>query len=419
MRFVWCPGSPPPHLEDHSRAKLDVLRRYLRAYFDKLAVDPRRDEFRLDLVDGFTGGGIFMEGGREVSGTPLIMIEECEAARDRLNQNRVKPLLCDFKIHLVDVNPDHTAFLRRTLADRGHEVDEERISVRTSPFEDVADDIIADVRRRQPRAGRAIFLLDQTGFSQVQLSLVARILNSLPNAEVILTFASDALINHLSNSPQLLKAVTPLGFTDRQVHELIQLRDGNRGRAFIQRLMRDHIRQNTGATYDTPFYIRPRKSRRALWFLHLSRHPTARDVMIQCHWESFNAFEHYGTGDFDMLGWDALNSGTIPLFHFGELDAVTMREQLLKAMPSELFQLIAGDSIPVDTMRAKFANRTAARFSDLDSVVLQLAQGNEIDILRQDGKIRSRELTQLRGTDRIARPRMPLLPGFSRRKLNS
>ena len=51
--------------------------------------------------------------------------------------------------------------------------------------------------------------------------------------------------------------------------------------------------------------------------------------MIECHWNSFNTFEHYGSGGFDMKGWDALNTGTLPLFHFKEIDAERMREELL------------------------------------------------------------------------------------------
>ena len=414
--FTWHPDDPPPELEEHSKAKLDVLRRYLRAYFDRLGRHPARDEFKLDLIDGFSGGGSFRYRDEVVSGTPLIMLEECKAAEDRLNQSRSKPLRCDFKLHFVDVNTDHTTHLRKVLSERGYRVDGERIAVHDSRFEDVADKIIADVLRRQPRAGRAIFLLDQTGFSQVELALVARILGRLPTAEVILTFASDALINHLSESPELIHAVARIELTQPQIHDLIQLRGGDGGRALAQRVLREHIRSTTGATYDTPFFIRPERSRRALWFLHLSRHPTARDVMIQCHWNSFNTFEHYGSGDFDMLGWDALNTGTLPLFHFGKLDAENMRKQLLDSMPVELYALAAENPITVDTMRHMLANKTAARFSDLDEVVLTLAQDREIDILDQESRPRSRSLTRLRPTDRIAIPRMPFLPGFSPRR---
>ena len=81
MPFVWHPNSPPPEVEEHSKAKLNVFRRYLCAYFDKMGLNPARDELKLDLVDGFAGGGIFQDGGNTASGTPLIMLEECRNAR--------------------------------------------------------------------------------------------------------------------------------------------------------------------------------------------------------------------------------------------------------------------------------------------------------------------------------------------------
>ena len=414
MLFTWHPNDPPPNLPEHSKAKLAVLRRYLRAYFDRLGTNPARDEFRLDLVDGFAGGGIFQDGNTIESGTPLIMLEESKAAQDRLNRNRIKPLHFDCKMHFVDVNPDHTDHLRKILADRGYQVHSEEISIHNEPFEDVADDIIADILHRQPRVGRTIFLLDQTGFSQVALALVARIFSKLPTAEVILTFASDALLNHLADRPQLVNAVAPVELTQSRIQDLIQLRNGDGGRALSQRVLREHIRNATGATYDTPFFIRPKQSRRALWFIHLSRHPTARDVMLQCHWDSFNTFEHYGSGSFDMLGWDALNTGTLPLFRFEELDAKQMQDQLLNSMPAELYALAAENPITVDVVRHMLANKTAARFSDLDRTILALAEEREFDILNPDGKVRSRTLTRLGPTDLISVPKMRLFPGLSR-----
>ena len=53
MNFDWHPDEPPPTLESHSKAKLDVLRNYLIAYYDTLGVWPGQEVFRLDLVDGF------------------------------------------------------------------------------------------------------------------------------------------------------------------------------------------------------------------------------------------------------------------------------------------------------------------------------------------------------------------------------
>ena len=406
MNFNWHPKDPPPCIDEHSKAKLEVLRSYLRAYFDRLNVNPSREEFRIDLVDGFAGGGTFLDGEKIVSGTPLIMLEESKAAMERLNENRTKPLRFDCKCYFIEKEAAHAAHLQRVLKEREYVLDDGRIVVRNSLFEDKVEDILAEVKHRQPRAGRAIFLLDQTGFSQVELALVGRILRELPAAEVILTFAAEALTNHLANTPEMITMVAPLELTESQIQGLIQLKNGNAGKALVQRTLREHIRTLTGATYDTPFFIRPRESRRALWFLHLSKHPTARDVMIQVHWKIQNTFEHYGSGDFGMLGWDTLRDlGTIPLFSFTEMDQDKMRTQLLDAMPRELFSLASEEPVTIDAMRHSFANRTAARYSDLDSIVLQLFREGEIEILGASGKVRSPSLRRLRAVDRIVMPR--------------
>ena len=416
MSFEWHPDEPPPHIEAHSKAKLTVLRSYLRAYFDRLNVNPQRQEFKLDLIDGFAGGGTFLDGDTVVSGTPLVMLEETATAKDRLNEKRVKRLHVDCKFYFIDKETAHTDHLRKTLQEHGHNVDNERIVVRNAYFENELESILKSIRQRQPRSGRAIFLLDQTGFSQVELALVARIFNELPAAEVILTFAADALVNHLAQTPQIAKAVAPLQLTDSQIQDLIQLRNGDGGRALVQRTLRDHARIVTGALYDTPFFIRPGTSRRALWFLHLSRHPTARDVMIQQHWNIHNTFEHYGRGDLGMLGWDTLkDSGTLPLFKFGELDQQQMQGQLLESLPRELFGLVSEMPVTMDALRHMIANRTAARFSDLDRTILRLVEEREFQILNPDGKVRSRSLKRLSPTDRVALPSTLWLSGFSRR----
>ena len=219
--FRWHPDERAPQIEGHSKAKLDVLRNYLRAYFGRLNSNPYRDEFKLDLVDGFAGGGTFLDRDEVVPGTPLIMLEESAAASKRLNQNRTKPLNFDCQYYFVDKEVNHTDHLRKVLNKCGHPANDEKIVVIHSLFQDVVGKIIKQILSRQPKAGRAIFLLDQTGFSQMPLELVAQIFHELPAAEVILTFAADALTNHLADRLPQIKAVAPLEFTDSQIRDLI------------------------------------------------------------------------------------------------------------------------------------------------------------------------------------------------------
>ena len=360
MSFVWVPGWPAPTVEEHSLAKLRVWRSYVSGYIDRLCGGSPRDVFKLDLVDGFSGGGLFQSEDGEVSGTPLIMLEEAEAAYRRLNRDRVKPLAFDLKFHFVDIERDHTEYLRGVLSEREFDIPHHEIKVYDGAFEKVVAGIVADVKRRQPRSGRSLFLLDQKGFSQVAVGLVRQIFEELANAEVVLTFAADALVNHLADRPELVKAVSPIELGESELRELIEVKDGDGGRAVAQRVLRDHVRWKTGATYDTPFFIRPEGSRRALWFVHLSRHPIARDVMVQCHWENFNTFEHYGSGGLDMMGWDALKGGLLPLFGFAQYDADVLHEQLLATIPEELSWYDRGSGLSVRAFRSAVANRTAA-----------------------------------------------------------
>ena len=132
MPFEWHPDAPPPSIEPHSKAKLEVLRSYLRAYIDRLNANPVREEFKLDLIDGFAGGGLFLDGTAEVSGAPLVMLEESEKAGVRLNEKRAKQLRIDCRFYFVDKEQAHTDHLRKVLGERGYHADDDRIVIRAS-----------------------------------------------------------------------------------------------------------------------------------------------------------------------------------------------------------------------------------------------------------------------------------------------
>ncbi|KIG18565.1 hypothetical protein DB30_00250 [Enhygromyxa salina] len=69
-----------------------------------------------------------------------------------------------------------------------------RIHVLRGSFEDRVAEIVAQVETKG-RAGRAIFLLDQYGYTNVPLATLRDIMARLPRAEFLLTFATDWLID--------------------------------------------------------------------------------------------------------------------------------------------------------------------------------------------------------------------------------
>jgi three-Cys-motif partner protein len=87
-KFEWRIGSEPPLIETHSLAKHRVLKSYLERYVSVLTSNPRQDVLRLSLIDGFAGGGLFIDARTKEDrpGSPLIMLQamkEAEAAAQK------------------------------------------------------------------------------------------------------------------------------------------------------------------------------------------------------------------------------------------------------------------------------------------------------------------------------------------------
>lgn len=413
--FSWSPGHTPPPLESHSEAKLRVFRGYLQKYFERLTINPAMDFLNLSLIDGFCGGGSFSQNGDVAVGTPLIMLQEVERAREHLNRGRRKPLNLNVKFYFNDIESLHIEYLNSELLRHGYlgRIGTD-IQITCNSFHDALPSILQDIKNRH-RGGRSIFLLDQCGYTHVALHSIRSIFDRLPGAEVILTFAADALVNFLNDRPDFTKAMLPLELTHERLSDLLEMSDGRGGRALIQRILRDHLRIHTGAKYDTPFFIRPAISRRSLWFVHLSNHPTARDVMLKEHWAEGNTFIHHGPGDLGMLGFDAFMSGGLFDFIFDDDADRRTRAQLLSQLPEEIAGRTVDAPITVDGFHREIANRNAATRDKIEDILLELWDAKELSILASNGKERSRSTRRLRPGDLISIPDAPTFPGLFRR----
>ncbi|MDB5392403.1 MAG: hypothetical protein JWM11_8049, partial [Planctomycetaceae bacterium] len=91
-KYLWRLGKSPPELDQHSKTKHDVLRSYLEQYVETLTVNPRREKLTLTLVDGFSGGGNYLDKltGKVCFGSPLIMLEAMKIAEARVKEGRIK-----------------------------------------------------------------------------------------------------------------------------------------------------------------------------------------------------------------------------------------------------------------------------------------------------------------------------------------
>ncbi len=323
----------------------------------------------------------------------------------------------DVACYFIDKNQNNIEYLNHLIKERPFQIPPENIHTLVGDFSSYCKRIVSSIKQRQPIAGRSIFLLDQTGFSQVDLEIVRYIFSELENVEVILTIAMDALRNFSQNNRSFASAVLPLHFSQRQIDEIIESR-GEISNGVMQRIFRPHIREITNASFDTPFFITPEKSRRSLWFVHLSKHPKARDVMMGTHWAQQNYFNHVGSGGFGMLGWDTFEEYSEGvLFDFGEIDRENMIKEITEELPRQLHDKLIDGSIGISELHTQFANETAAKFDDLNGVILTLVKEDELVLLDSNGKKKSSRRTKLvKASDRIMLPSELSL--FSMWKLN-
>ena len=247
--YEWIPGDEPPVLGAHSVAKHEVLRAYLEKYVGIVAARRVQDQLKLTLVDGFCGGGCYRhwQTNERLPGSPLIMLDAMRAAEIQANVGRTKPLHLNVEFIFVDQAKSTIDFLNAEL--RNHEAASHyraATNIVCDRFSSQLDKILAAISSRQ-RAGRAIFVLDQYGYTDVPMSDLRRIFQALPKAEVILTVAVDWLIDHWQDN-----AVRNLGLEfPTNLLDTIKSNDPLDWRRAIQFELHQEFHAKSGAGYYT------------------------------------------------------------------------------------------------------------------------------------------------------------------------
>jgi hypothetical protein len=230
--------------------------------------------------------------------------------------------------------------LRSALTERGfgNRFDRDIFLLNTA-FEPCADRLIEHVLRKMPRSPRAIFVLDQYGYSDVPTDRIARIIQSLPGSEVILTFAADALLNYFSeHSDVTMGLLQKVGIPDvlqgRSFEDI--KRTEKDWRLFVQACLYQELVEKCRAKFYSLFFIRSARGHGDYWLIHFSQRARARDVMTRVHWEKNNHFIHYGGAGLDMfhvVGYvsqnDSTRAGQSGLFEFDDVARRASTSQLV------------------------------------------------------------------------------------------
>lgn len=326
-KYDWAIGNSLPEIEEHSLVKLNIIEKYLEAYMRHLTILPYSRNLKFAIIDGFSGGGLYKDiKGQEILGSPLRVLETVERLKkeitfERENKNFGK-IDFDIPVYCIEKDKKVFEFLKYTINERGFG---NSANIINGEFEKIYNNIIRELQNRKYQ--RAIFLLDQYGYIEANIETIKNILNSFYNAEIILTFACDSLIDYLSSSNKSI--LIKLGLDNDDITHLLDTKKDNDGnRRILQYTLLKSIINKVGACYYTPFFVKGSKTHRAYWLLHFSIHPIARNEMVKLHYKNHNAFIHYGGAGLDMFGYSTKDKGTLNPFLFAEQDRLGSLEAI-------------------------------------------------------------------------------------------
>lgn len=400
---LWELGSPPPTIRAHTLAKHRVLDLYLRRYIDVLTGNPLIPEFRLTLVDGFAGGGHYLDWqtNEERNGSPLLMLHAMREAAVLAQARRKKEFRMDVEYVFIEKSQPSFRYLEAAIQQSEFNgLVPEKIMLINDEFINQVAATIKHVRSRK-RGSRAIFLLDQCGFAGVPFAAIRSILSSLANAEVILTFAAETLIDHLSGDGSMQPVLSKLGLEITPAEVALAKQNPN-WKFAIQAILHRELVNKSGAKFFTPFFIRSKDAHRDLWLIHLSNHCRARDVMTALHWAENKSFAHYGGAGLNMLGYDQdfdENVAGHP-FLFDENALERTNETLLDQLPERLS--LHKDGVTFADLFESLSNETPATSEILKANLAVLLSEGQIEIRDEKGLVK-RHSGVVRGNDVIKR----------------
>ena len=310
--YNWSDPSAPPILHPHSVAKHEIIEAYLKRYVEMATSDFRRKKLRLTVVDGFCGGGVYRhaETNKLCLGSPLIFLKTIQEI-ETLNKN----CRIDAAYYFIDRDPSALASLRMQLKKRGYSG---LIGNRTFLIQgNFAEHYRSLAQIISSRGSRVLFLLDQYGYKDAPVSLIQQIINFFPQAEILLTFAVDAMLNYISSAEQFhsyTRKLDPKGrlLFGNDIKEAKRLKKlgtrkkpGDWRKVISRRLLRRFLRL-CGKPHCAPYFIVSRTSHRAYWLLHLSGNLKSKNAMLKLHRIHHNVFEVWEQDT--MFGFDPRKS---------------------------------------------------------------------------------------------------------------
>ena len=365
--YDWEDGAK---LEDHTKKKHTILREYFRQYLITRCQLPVQEKFRLAVIDGFSGAGLYECGSY---GSPLIFIDILINTTNEINVHRVRQNLRPIQIECLFLlnDDDQTVIklLQKNIAPLLVEANEnQHLHIQPEFFNGKFETKYPEIKNRlqSARCRNVLFNLDQCGYSDVTTNVIKDIISSWPSAEVLLTFAIESMLAYLSPKkgvsrvplePEVKRAVDALLDENNHLSKNEWL-----GRA--EKIAFTHL--NKCATYVSPFSINNPSGWR-YWLMHFANKHRARQVYNDILHQGEASQAHFGRAGLHMLSYDPQNEGKLYLFDGDS------RESAKHDLYDDIPRLVAesGDTLVMEDFYAAAYSETPAHSDDIHEMIIK------------------------------------------------
>lgn len=164
-------------IEPHTKAKHEILRRYVGAWFGILG----RKIPRILYLDGFCGPGRYIGGE---CGSPIIAIDQAISHAKNLSAT-------EFVFFFIDKDKDRIEHLKFEISQKALPA-----NIKTHPlhtdFESALDAMFAHVKGKGTQLAPTFAFVDPFGFSGIPFRLISQLLDN-PRTEIFINIMADAI----------------------------------------------------------------------------------------------------------------------------------------------------------------------------------------------------------------------------------
>ncbi len=258
MQSLW-------EIEPHTKAKHEILERYLDAWFPILATYNQR----IVYIDGFCGPGRY-KGGED--GSPIIAIKKALNHFGRL-QNR------EISFIFIDEREDRIDHLKSEIASM--KIPQNFfIHTEVSEFEKTVGQILNDLKSKNLNLAPTFAFVDPFGFKGIPFSLIKELLNN-PKTEVFINIMAD-FINRFVEHPDAntRQHIIDLFGTDQALQIIA---DGDNRLETLRQLYQAQL--ETCAKYVRYFEMQDEQGRLIYYLFFASKHPLGFVKMKEAFWK--------------------------------------------------------------------------------------------------------------------------------------